>query len=89
MSAPRFSFCISVFVEDTGMGIKKEHQSEVFFRFRKIENEEQDQLYSGAGLGLSLSKRLVELLGGEMSLQSEYGKGTTFRFTIQAENFLF
>lgn len=68
-------------VEDTGIGMSKEQQSIIFERFGKIE-ENRKKLYRGAGLGLAICKNLVELMGGEIGLYSEEGKGSTFFFTI-------
>jgi signal transduction histidine kinase len=68
-------------VEDTGIGMSKEQQSIIFERFGKIE-ENRKKLYRGAGLGLAICKNLIELMGGEIGLNSEEGKGTTFFFTL-------
>ncbi len=68
-------------VKDTGMGIPEELKSSVFERFRKLENSRQ-KLYGGAGLGLAISRQLVNLLGGKIWLESYQGKGTTFYFTL-------
>ena len=72
------------FVKDTGIGISEESQAYIFERFRKIENA-NSKLYRGAGLGLTISKHIVELLGGRIWVESEFGKGTTFFFTIPFE----
>jgi CheY-like chemotaxis protein len=69
------------FVEDTGKGIAKDKQKVIFERFRQ-EEENYTRQFGGTGLGLSISIGLVELLGGEMWLVSDEGKGTTFFFTI-------
>ena len=66
-------------VTDTGKGIPPEKLGIIFERFRQVE---VDKYRQGAGLGLSISKALVELMGGEMRVVSEEGKGTTFYFTI-------
>jgi PAS domain S-box-containing protein len=68
-------------IKDTGIGISKKHQKVIFDRFRQIENH-NTRLYGGNGLGLSISKEIVELLGGELWVESEVGKGSTFNFTI-------
>ena len=68
-------------VADTGKGITKEQQENIFSRFIKLE-EDNEKLYRGAGLGLSISKNIVELLGGKIWIESEINKGATFYFTI-------
>jgi PAS domain S-box-containing protein len=72
---------IEFFVEDTGIGIALQMHEEIFKRFRQIEISSSRQ-YGGSGLGLSISKAYVEMLGGRIWLQSEIGKGSTFYFTI-------
>jgi PAS domain S-box-containing protein len=72
---------IEFFVKDTGIGIQQEHFEEVFERFRQIENTTNDSR-KGTGLGLPISKAFVELLGGQIWLTSDLGKGSTFYFTI-------
>lgn len=68
-------------IKDTGIGIKKEDHEKIFKRFRQA-NSETDSLYGGSGLGLSISKAYVELLGGEIWLESKPGEGSTFYFSI-------
>lgn len=68
-------------VEDTGPGIDPGMHAEIFGHFSKVEDE-QENFHPGAGLGLSISKALVELLGGKISLTSGPGKGSLFSFTI-------
>ena len=72
---------LEFFVEDTGIGIPLELQEEIFKRFRQVECTTTRQ-FGGSGLGLSISKAYVELLGGKMWLKSELGNGSTFFFTI-------
>ncbi|AKI97229.1 sensor histidine kinase [Kosmotoga pacifica] len=70
-------------VKDTGIGIKKEFLAGIFDRFTKVEEPVNYNLNpSGTGLGLFLTKELVELLGGKIKINSEYGMGTTVSFTI-------
>jgi CheY-like chemotaxis protein len=72
---------LEFFVKDTGAGIRKEHLEIIFERFRQG-SEELNRGYEGAGLGLSISKAYVEILGGNIWVESEQGKGSTFYFTI-------
>lgn len=69
------------FVKDSGIGIHIEHQQVIFDRFRKIDNNKQ-QLYRGTGIGLFLSRQLVEMFGGKIWVESELNKGSIFYFTI-------
>jgi len=68
-------------VTDTGIGIPKDFHEQIFERFRQIDHA-HNRKYGGNGLGLAISKRLVELLGGAIWLESEPGKGSTFYFLI-------
>lgn len=69
------------FVKDSGIGISKEFHDKIFERFRQADLS-ISQYYGGTGLGLSISKAFVELLGGEIWLESEPGVGSVFYFTI-------
>ena len=69
-------------VADTGFGIKKEDFDKLFVKFSRIHNQENYRQIEGTGLGLVITKSLVELLGGTISFESEYGKGTTFTVVI-------
>jgi len=70
---------IEVYVKDSGIGIPDDKKDIVFERFRQVEEME---FHEGSGLGLSIAKGLVELLGGKIWFESEHGKGSTFYFTI-------
>ncbi len=72
---------IEIEVVDTGIGIPKDKQGLVLNPFEKLEQREKHQ-YTGTGLGLSISKQLVELQGGQLSLESKINLGTTVRFTL-------
>ena len=64
-------------VEDTGVGIPEEHLNKIFNRYFQVENS-KDQLKEGTGLGLALTRELVKLLKGEISVKSKLKKGTVF-----------
>lgn len=68
---------ISCFVSDTGIGIAKENQEKIFEQFTKL-----DSFSQGTGLGLSIVKKIITLMGGELSVESELNKGTLFSFRI-------
>jgi signal transduction histidine kinase len=68
-------------VKDTGIGIPANFHDTIFERFRQVESGNTRQ-YGGNGLGLAISKGLVELLGGTIWIESEQGKGSAFHFTI-------
>jgi Amt family ammonium transporter len=72
---------IQIAVTDTGIGIKSEDMDKIFEAFRQLDAS-YARRYEGTGLGLTLTKRLVELHGGEIWVKSEYGKGSTFTFTL-------
>jgi len=72
---------LSIYVKDTGIGISEEDQSKLFQEFGQIDSE-LNHFYKGTGLGLVLSKRLAELHGGRLTLQSVEGKGSTFTFEL-------
>lgn len=73
--------CLEFYIADTGIGIPKDRQKAVFDRFIQADVLDQ-QAREGAGLGLSISKAYVELMGGTMWLESEQHKGSTFYFTL-------
>jgi PAS domain S-box-containing protein len=68
-------------VEDTGIGIPQDKLKLIFDRFAQVQSTYGRQ-YGGTGLGLTLSKHLIELMGGNIDVESELGKGSTFFFTI-------
>ncbi len=73
------------YVEDSGIGIPKEKQSIIFDMFRQVEDS-HTRIYGGTGIGLSISKKLAELLGGQLWVESDEGAGAVFYFTIPLEN---
>ncbi|NWJ49989.1 MAG: response regulator [Bacteroidetes bacterium] len=72
---------IQFYVKDTGIGIEEELHDRIFDRFIQAE-QTMTKNYEGAGLGLAISKGLVELLGGKIWVKSDINKGTTFFFTL-------
>jgi signal transduction histidine kinase/HAMP domain-containing protein len=68
-------------VSDTGIGIAVEDQPKLFQEFSQLDAS-ASRKYEGTGLGLALSRRLVEMQGGEIGVESEMGKGSTFWFTL-------
>jgi CheY-like chemotaxis protein len=72
---------LEFFVKDTGAGIPQNQQQIIFERFRQG-SDSLTRKYEGSGLGLSIAKSYVEMLGGKIWVESEEGKGSTFYFTI-------
>ncbi len=68
-------------VIDTGIGIKKESQNRIFESFNQADLS-TTRRFGGTGLGLAISKRLTSLMGGTLKMDGEYGKGSTFQFTL-------
>ena len=75
---------VQFMVQDTGIGIHAHKQQEVFDSFTQADTA-TTRKYGGTGLGLAISKRLVSLFSGELLLNSEEGKGSTFYFSIELE----
>jgi signal transduction histidine kinase len=73
------SFVVSV--SDTGPGIGEKDQENIFEEFRQAQSA-TTQKKGGTGLGLAIAKRIVELHGGKIWVESELGKGSTFTFTL-------
>lgn len=68
-------------IEDTGMGIDKDNYQYIFDRFKRVESDLSIKV-GGLGLGLAISKAYIEMMGGEISLESKVGKGSVFTFSI-------
>ena len=75
---------VKISVTDTGIGIRPEDLEKLFRPFTQLETGLTRQ-YEGTGLGLSISKRLVTMMGGTTRVESVWGKGSTFSFTLPAE----
>lgn len=72
---------VRLYVKDTGIGIPEAYHEKVFERFRQVETS-HTRKYGGNGLGLCISKNLIELLGGTIGMESEEGKGSMFFITM-------
>ena len=72
---------ITVSVSDTGIGIQKEKMSKIFDRFYQVDGSHTRE-QEGTGIGLSLTKELIELHKGKIEVESEAGKGSTFRISL-------
>lgn len=72
-------------VIDTGIGIPKDKQSEIFQGFAQVHSDDQARKFGGTGLGLTISERLVSKFGGRLEVESTPGQGTRFYFSIPFE----
>jgi signal transduction histidine kinase len=72
---------VEISISDTGIGIAPEDQEAIFEEFRQVGGDEARKR-EGTGLGLTLTKKFVEMHGGRIWVESEVGKGSTFRFTL-------
>jgi len=76
-----YSKFVEFYVSDTGIGVPAAYHYKIFESFRQIETE-KTRKYGGNGLGLAITKNLVELMGGKIWVVSEFGKGSVFYFTM-------
>ncbi|WP_111977907.1 response regulator [Algibacillus agarilyticus] len=72
-------------IKDSGIGMTREQQARLFQSFSQAD-ESITRKYGGTGLGLTICKQLTELMGGEIAVTSQYGKGSTFSFSIMVES---
>ena len=75
--------CVSVFVQDNGIGIPVQHRETIFRIFKRL--HARDKFGGGTGAGLTIVKKIVERHGGRIWVESNVGEGTTFNFTLQPE----
>ncbi|WP_111670048.1 PAS domain-containing hybrid sensor histidine kinase/response regulator [Algoriphagus litoralis] len=76
-----FLYFLSFWVTDTGIGIPNEHLSKLTDPFFQVESS-NTRAYQGTGLGLAIAKKMIELMGGELTVKSEQGKGSEFSFSV-------
>lgn len=79
-----FSF-LSFRISDTGIGIPKEHLEQLTDPFYQVESS-NTRAYQGTGLGLAIAKKIIELLGGQLVIESELGEGSVFSFSVIVKN---
>lgn len=75
---------LKIRVADTGIGMKEEELKHIFDAFQRLD-EKRNQSVEGTGLGMTITKQLMELMGGKISVRSKYGKGTTFYLELPQE----
>jgi PAS domain S-box-containing protein len=78
---------ISFYVKDTGIGVAMEKQETIFERFTQA-NTDTERLYGGTGLGLNITKGIVDMYGGKLKMESTPGQGTTFHFILTFSKYI-
>lgn len=82
ISASQFNGNVEIAVKDNGIGISKEHLEKIWTRFYRVDEVRNDE-YGSCGLGLSMVKSIVELHGGDITVESVLGEGTEFRIILK------
>jgi CheY-like chemotaxis protein len=78
---------VSFSIKDTGIGVPEEKQADIFERFTQA-NTDTQRLYGGTGLGLNITKSIVDLYGGTLTMESQQGSGTTFHFILPFKKYI-
>jgi PAS domain S-box-containing protein len=78
---------IAFSIKDTGIGVPEDKQTKIFERFTQA-NTDTQRLYGGTGLGLNITKSIIDLYGGTLTMESEPGKGTTFHFILPFKKYV-
>jgi len=78
---------IAFSIKDTGIGVAEDKQTKIFERFTQA-NTDTQRLYGGTGLGLNITKSIIDLYGGSLTMESQPGKGTTFHFILPFKKFI-
>jgi len=78
-SKPAVDGMVRIEITDNGIGIKPEYQQSIFVMFRRLHDDNE---YEGTGIGLSVCRKIVERHGGQIGIESEENKGSTFWFTM-------
>lgn len=84
ISASKLGASTEIIIADNGIGISDEHLDKIWTRFYRIDDVRNDE-YSSNGLGLSMVKSIIDLHGGEITVKSEFGKGTEFRILLNEQ----